>query len=124
MLRPPLLKRAFSAGANYFRPASASNPHTHLVLTYSYAAPTAAALAALRAPHREAHRAYCSAHPLLTMGGALQPPPEAPAPQGLLVFRTSDRAEVEAFAKADPYVKQGVVAAWAVREWTVVVEHR
>lgn len=39
----------------------------------------------------------------------------------ILVFRAGSAAEVEAFARADPYVTSGLVTSWRVRPWTVVV---
>ena len=39
---------------------------------------------------------------------------------GVLVFRVEDAAEVEAFARADPYVENGVVTSYRVEPWTVV----
>jgi uncharacterized protein YciI len=60
---------------------------------------------------REAH-----ARGELIMAGALAEPAGA-----LLVFRAADKSVVENFAKADPYVKEGLVKAWKVRPWTVVV---
>jgi uncharacterized protein YciI len=44
-----------------------------------------------------------------------------PADGALLVWSTEDRSVVEAFAEADPYVRNGLVKTWRVREWTVVV---
>ena len=52
----------------------------------------------------------------LVMAGALGDPAGA-----LLVFRAADRSVVEHFAKADPYVHEGLVKTWTVRPWTVVV---
>jgi len=52
----------------------------------------------------------------LVMAGALGEPAGA-----LLIFRASDKSAVERFATNDPYVKQGLVKAWRVRPWTVVV---
>jgi uncharacterized protein len=52
----------------------------------------------------------------LVMAGALGDPAGA-----LLVFRAADKSTAENFAKADPYVKEGLVKAWKVRPWTVVV---
>ena len=60
---------------------------------------------------REAH-----ARGELIMAGALAEPAGA-----LLVFRAADKSIPENFAKADPYVKEGLVTAWKVRPWTVVV---
>lgn len=52
----------------------------------------------------------------LLLGGAFNPPDGA-----LLVFRTDDRTKVEEFAKNDPYVVNGLVRAWRVKEWNVVI---
>jgi uncharacterized protein YciI len=42
------------------------------------------------------------------------------------VFRGEDAetasAAAERFARADPYVVNGLVTSWAARPWTVVVE--
>ena len=53
----------------------------------------------------------------LVMAGALA----EPADQALLVFRASTPEVAEAFAAADPYVKNGLVRSWRVRPWTVVI---
>lgn len=53
----------------------------------------------------------------LQLGGALADP----ADQAVLLFRGNDRAIAEDFANADPYVRQGLVERWHVREWTTVV---
>ena len=53
----------------------------------------------------------------LVQGGALK----APADQAVLLFK-GDSAEVaESFAQDDPYVQNGLVKKWEVREWTTVV---
>lgn len=44
-----------------------------------------------------------------------------PADHALLVWSTEDRAVVEAFAEADPYVRNGLVRSWTIREWNVVI---
>jgi uncharacterized protein YciI len=44
-----------------------------------------------------------------------------PVDQALLVFRASDRSVAEAFARRDPYVANGLVTRWEVRDWTVAV---
>ena len=44
-----------------------------------------------------------------------------PADTALLVWATEDRSVVEAFAGADPYVVNGLVREWRIREWNVVV---
>ncbi|ACL65825.1 YCII-related [Anaeromyxobacter dehalogenans 2CP-1] len=52
----------------------------------------------------------------LILAGAFDPPDGA-----LLVFKAASAEEVEAFARADPYVRNGLVTSWRVRPWTVVV---
>ena len=51
------------------------------------------------------------------MAGALADP----ADRAVLVFRGDDAAAAEAFAEADPYVREGLVRSWQVRPWTVVI---
>jgi len=73
-----------------------------------------------RMPFREAHlRMIRAAHERgeLVMAGALGDPPDG----ALLVFRGEGAAFVEDFARADPYVREGLVTEWRVRPWTVVM---
>jgi uncharacterized protein YciI len=44
-----------------------------------------------------------------------------PCDRALLVFRGEDRRIAEAFAERDPYVVQGLVSRWHVRDWTQVI---
>ncbi len=53
----------------------------------------------------------------LVLGGALADPVDG----AVLLFNCDSPAVVEAFAKADPYVVNGLVARWRVRPWTTVV---
>ena len=53
----------------------------------------------------------------LVMAGALADP----ADRAVLVFRADDASTAEAFAASDPYVRNGLVASWTVRSWTVVI---
>jgi uncharacterized protein len=53
----------------------------------------------------------------LVMAGALGQPPDG----ALLVFHGDSESMVESFARADPYVRGGLVTSWRVRSWTVVV---
>jgi uncharacterized protein len=53
----------------------------------------------------------------LVMAGALSDPADG----AVLVFRGDDASAAEAFAQADPYVREGLVRAWQVRPWTVVI---
>jgi len=73
-----------------------------------------------RMPHREAHLGNVrSAHARgeLVLAGALGDPPDG----ALLVFRGDSADVAERFARADPYVVRGLVTAWRVRPWNVVV---
>ena len=72
-----------------------------------------------RMPFRPAHiKEVRDAHARgeLIMAGALADPAGA-----LLVFRAADKSVAENFAKADPYVNEGLVNKWQVRPWSVVV---
>ena len=53
----------------------------------------------------------------LVLGGTLADPIDG----AVLLFRSSSPAAAEAFAAADPYVRNGLVIRWRVREWTTVV---
>lgn len=53
----------------------------------------------------------------LVLAGALANPPDT----AVFHFRGDSPAAAEAFAKADPYVRGGIVTRWRVREWTTVV---
>ena len=53
----------------------------------------------------------------LLLAGALADP----ADRALLVFRSHDKSVAEDFARRDPYVMNGLVTRWHVREWTQVI---
>lgn len=53
----------------------------------------------------------------LVLAGAFADPPDG----ALLVFEGADRSVAEQFAAADPYVRNGLIKSWRVREWNVVV---
>jgi uncharacterized protein YciI len=61
---------------------------------------------------REAH-----ARGELVLAGALADPADG----ALLVFQGESAAAAEAFARQDPYVKNGLITGWRLRPWTVVV---
>jgi uncharacterized protein YciI len=72
-----------------------------------------------RAQFRSAHleKAWAaSADGTLVLGGALADPVDG----AVLLFAAADKAVVEAFARTDPYVLNGLVTRWRVREWTTV----
>ena len=51
------------------------------------------------------------------LGGALANPVDGT----ILLFKGDSPAAAEAFAEADPYVRNSLVTRWRVREWTTVV---
>ncbi len=53
----------------------------------------------------------------LIVAGALAHPVDG----AVLMFGGEDKSVAEEFARADPYVTNGLVARWYVREWTTVV---
>jgi uncharacterized protein len=53
----------------------------------------------------------------LLLAGALTDPTDG----AVLLFTGESPAAAEAFARADPYVKSGLVASWRVRSWMTVV---
>jgi uncharacterized protein len=53
----------------------------------------------------------------LVLGGALA----RPLDQAVLLFRGDSPAVAQRFAEQDPYVLNGLVRDWRVREWTTVV---
>jgi uncharacterized protein YciI len=53
----------------------------------------------------------------LVLGGALANPLDG----AVLLFRGSSPNVAAAFAEADPYVTNGLVKRWYVREWTTVI---
>ena len=53
----------------------------------------------------------------LVVAGALADPPDG----AVLMFKGDDSSAAEAFAAADPYVANGLVTSWRVREWTTVI---
>lgn len=53
----------------------------------------------------------------LVLAGALA----EPADGAVLLFRGDTPAAAEEFARRDPYVVNGLIRDWRVREWTTVV---
>jgi uncharacterized protein len=76
--------------------------------------------AANRTAFRDRHLTYASAaleRGELVLAGAFANPVDG----AVLLFRGESPAVAEQFAEHDPYVRQGLVARWYVREWTTVV---
>lgn len=53
----------------------------------------------------------------LVMAGALADPTDG----AVLIFKGDSPEIARKFAMNDPYVKNGLIAEWEVREWTVVI---
>ena len=73
-----------------------------------------------RKPFREAHISYARAavsRGELVLGGGVGNPAEG----AVILFRGDSPAAAEKFATSDPYVLNGVIKNWRVREWTTVV---
>jgi uncharacterized protein YciI len=73
-----------------------------------------------RTAFRAAHLAYAweaAERGELVLGGALADPADG----AVLLFRGSSADVARRFAARDPYVLNGVVTGWRVREWTTVV---
>ena len=73
-----------------------------------------------RKPLRSLHLAHAQAAAArgeMLLAGAFANPVDG----ALLVFQGSSPAVAEDFARADPYVLNGLVTRWRVREWTTVV---
>jgi uncharacterized protein len=90
----------------------------HYLLFYDVAPDYLERRAEFRAEHlhhaREAHAAGD-----LILAGALNDPVDG----AVLLFRSDSPVAAERFASTDPYVINGLVTAWRVREWTTVVGH-
>jgi uncharacterized protein YciI len=75
---------------------------------------------ARRRPFRAAHLQHARqavARGELVLGGAFANPVDGAA----LLFRGDSADAAQLFAMTDPYVLNGVVKKWQVREWTTVV---
>lgn len=73
-----------------------------------------------RTPYRAEHLALAqAAHERgeLLMAGALAEPVDG----AVFIFKTEGPEPIEAFVHNDPYVRNGLVTAWRIRPWTVVI---
>lgn len=88
----------------------------HYLLLYDFAADYLERRAAWRTEHlRLAWDAQRRGD--LILAGALADPVDG----GVLLFGGDSPQAAEQFAAADPYVKQGLVTRWRVRQWNTVV---
>jgi len=87
----------------------------HYLLFYEVADGYIARRAEFRAAHLElAWKA--SERGELVLGGALANPVDG----AILLFKGDSPEVAEKFARIDPYVTNGIVKRWYVREWTTV----
>jgi uncharacterized protein YciI len=88
----------------------------HTILFYDLVDDYVERRAQFRAEHLELAR-QAQAGGELVLAGALA----EPADGAVVVFRGESPDAAVAFAKADPYVKNGLVKAWRVRKWSTVI---
>ena len=88
----------------------------HIILFYDVGDDYVTQRAPYRAQHLELVRAAYERGELVIAGALANP-----ADGAVLVFRGPDAKAAEAFAANDPYVKNGVVVRWRVREWSTVI---
>jgi uncharacterized protein YciI len=87
----------------------------HYLLFYELGEDYVARRANLRNPHLELAWAACDRGELV-LGGALADPMDT----ALLLFQGDSPAVAENFARVDPYVTNGLVKRWYVRQWHTV----
>ena len=88
----------------------------HFLLFYDVGEDYVAKRAAFRGAHLE--KAWAAhARGELLLAGALAGPVDG----AVLLFKGDSPDVPERFAKADPYVVNGLVSRWRIREWTTVV---
>lgn len=56
----------------------------------------------------------------MILAGAFSDPPD----KALLIFKAADKSSIENFIRKDPYVKNGLIAKWEIRPWTVVIGNK
>ena len=88
----------------------------HYLLFYDVVPDYVERRAALRDAHLALARRAVERGELL-LGGALADPVDG----AVLLFQGASPEVAASFAKADPYVTNGLVTKWRVREWTTVV---
>lgn len=87
----------------------------HFLLFYDITPDYLARRADFRGAHLE--MAWAShARGELLLGGALVEPTDG----AVLLFKGESAAVAESFAQTDPYVVNGLVSRWKVREWATV----
>jgi uncharacterized protein YciI len=54
----------------------------------------------------------------LIMAGALADPPDA----AILIFKGDSPDAAKEFVNNDPYIKNGLITEWSIRQWNVVTD--
>jgi uncharacterized protein len=88
----------------------------HFLLFYDVVPDYATRRQPFRAEHLQAAWAAQSRGELILAGALANP-----ADGAVFLFAGESPQAAEAFARADPYVREGIVTRWRVREWTTVV---
>ncbi len=88
----------------------------HYLLFYDVGDDYVERRSAFRAEHLS-HARAAQERGEIVLAGALANPVDG----AVLLFRGDSSRVAERFAESDPYVKNGLVTAWRVREWTTVV---
>lgn len=88
----------------------------HFLLFYDYVPDILERRPAFRGSHLK-HAWAAQQRGELVVAGALADPVDG----AVLMFAGDSASVAEDFAKADPYVINGLVERWQVREWTTVV---
>jgi uncharacterized protein YciI len=92
----------------------------HFLLTYTLAADYMERRPQFRSVHLALAQRAVRRGDLLLGGAVMGTDGEAPE-EAQLLFAGDDAAPAEAFARADPYVTNGLVTRWRIREWITVV---
>ena len=88
----------------------------HFLLFYEATADYTTKRALFRKQHLQ-HAIAAHERGDIVLAGALANPVDG----AVLIFQGESSKAAEDFAKADPYVINGAVTSWHVREWTTVV---
>jgi uncharacterized protein len=88
----------------------------HFLLIYDAVADYAERRTPLRAEHLKLAQAARQRGELVLAGGLADP-----VDGSVFLFQGETSAAAETFARTDPYVREGLVTRWRVREWTTVV---
>lgn len=118
MLTAATKRLATRATATAARPLStaASSSGKYFVLQYSYVPDILEKRTPFRSEHLERALALKADGKVMIAGAYANPTDGA-----LFIFTTPDKSVVENFVANDPYVKNGLVTAHAIREWLVAV---